>query len=207
MAETRPAIDLMSLFSAYDTDAECRAYLEDLRWPTGPVCPRCSGKVISRIKERRQFDCDGCRYQFSVMAGTVFHDSHLSLPKWFVAIYLMCESKKGMSANQLKRILKVSYKTAWYLCHRIRHAMTEANAAQLTGTVEVDETWVGGHRRVGSGNKQHQKMVIAAIQRGGPIRMRTGKNRSKDELHGFIRTNVADECANIYTDEFQSYKG
>jgi transposase-like protein len=152
MPETRPAIHLLTLLGAYDTDIQCRAYLEELRWPEGLTCPRCRGKTISRIHERKQFDCDSCRYQFSVTAGTIFHDSHLPLPKWFVAIYLLCESKKGMSANQLKRILKVSYKTAWYLCHRVRHAMTETNATMLTGTVEVDEMFkrsvVGSFRQV-----------------------------------------------------------
>jgi transposase-like protein len=115
-----------------------------------------------------------------------------------------------MSANQLKRMLKVSYKTAWYLCHRIRAAMAELDAAQLTGTVEVDETYVGGRRRgVGSGNRIHKSMVIAAIQRGGAVRIRTaGKmKRNKEVLHGFINQHVSDECANLYTDEARGYLG
>jgi transposase-like protein len=210
MDETRPAIDLLTLVDAYDTDIECRTYLQELRWPKGMCCPRCGCTTISRITTRRQFDCDGCRYQFSVTAGTLFHDSHLPLPKWFLAIYLMCESRKGMSANQLKRMLKVSYKTAWYLCHRIRAAMAELDAAQLTGTVEVDETYVGGRRRgVGSGNRIHKSMVIAAIQRGGAVRIRTaGKmKRNKEVLHGFINQHVSDECANLYTDEARGYLG
>src|ERR1700675_751878 len=117
-------MDMMKLMEAFDTESECRAYLEELRWPKGISCPRCKGKTISRIAKRDQFDCDSCRYQFSVMSGTIFHDSHLPLPKWFVATYLICESRKGMSANQIKRVIGVSYKTAWYLCHRIRAAMT-----------------------------------------------------------------------------------
>ena len=91
----------------------------------------------SHIKRRDQFDCDSCRYQFSVTAGTIFHDSHLPLKKWFAAFYLMCESRKGISANQLKRILKVAYKTAWYLCHRIRAAVKDADTEPLEGTVEL----------------------------------------------------------------------
>ena len=189
---------------------ECRTYLEELRWPKGIGCPRCGGTTISRIKARKVFDCDGCRYQFSVTAGTLFHDSHLPLPKWFLALYLMCESKKGISANQLKRMLKVSYKTAWFMCHRIRAAMADLNAEPLTGTVEVDETDVGGHRQgVGSGNRIHKSMVLAAIERGGNVRIRTaGKTRaSKEILHGFIKENVADGAANIYTDEARGYIG
>ena len=96
---------------------------------------------------RNQYECDECRYQFSVTAGTLFHDSHLPLWKWFLAIYLMCESKKGISAKQLQRMLGVTYKTAWYLCHRVRGAMGEDEQPLLTGTVEVDETMVGGNAR------------------------------------------------------------
>lgn len=210
MAETRPSLDLLALLDAYDTDVECRTYLEALRWPAGVVCPRCGGKTISRIKARKVFDCDGCRYQFSVTAGTLFHDSHLPLPKWFLAIYLICESKKGMSANQLKRMLKVSYKTAWYLCHRIRACMTDPNPEQLSGTVEVDETYVGG-RKKGSGSghyRDHKQMVMGAIQRGGDVRLSAaGKKANKETLHAFVRAAVADGTTNIYTDEAMAYRG
>src|SRR5919201_6716907 len=110
-------VNLVDLCEQYHSEDRCRAYLEELRWPDGVVCPRCEGTTISRIQKRHQFDCDSCRYQFSVKAGTLFHDSHLPLWKWFMATYLICESKKGLSANQLKRTLNVAYKTAWYLCH------------------------------------------------------------------------------------------
>jgi transposase-like protein len=166
--------------------------------------------AISRIVKRRMFDCDGCRYQFSVTAGTLFHDSHLPLPKWFLAIFLMCESKKGTSANQLKRMLKVSYKTAWYLCHRIRAAMVELHQAQLSGTVEVDETYVGGRRYgVGKGNKTDKAMVIAAIQRSGQVRIRKSRtNRAtKEVLHNFVDEHIADAAPNIYTDQARGYVG
>src|SRR4030042_5099015 len=138
--------NLINLIERYSNEDKCRKYLEGLRWHNGIKCPRCGSKKISRITERNQYDCDKCRYQFSVTAGSIFHDSHLPLWKWFLAVYLMTESKKGISANQLKRSLAISYKTAWYLCHRIRKAMEEAkNKPQLDGTVEVDETYVGGH--------------------------------------------------------------
>ena len=138
-------VNLMSLIEQYSDDAKCRDRLEALKWPDGVKCPRCGSNKISRIKKRGQFDCDACRYQFSVTSGTIFHDSHLPLCKWFLAIYLMCESKKGISANQLKRSLGISYKTAWYLCHRIRRAMLQdSDSPQLKGIVEVDETYIGG---------------------------------------------------------------
>lgn len=206
---TQPAVDLLSLNTDFDTDAECRAYLEKLRWPNGVTCPRCQSDKISRIKARKVFDCDGCRYQFSVLAGTIFHDSHLPLPKWFLAIFLVTESKKGMSALQLKRLLKVSYKTAWYLCHRIREAMRTENAAPLTGTIECDETYIGGkpRYRVGMGNyRMSKQMVMAALQRGGDIRIQTGVNSNKRTLHPFINQH-APNPERIMTDEHPAYVG
>src|SRR5438034_3898044 len=160
--------NLVDLIETFGADDKCRQYLEELRWPKGVTCPRCDGTVISRILKRNQFDCDSCRYQFSATAGTIFHDSHLPLTKWFLATYIVVESKKGISANQLKRMLSISYKTAWYLCHRIRKAMEEATPKPLTGTVELDETYIGGKRRhVGSGNLDNKTMMLGALARGG----------------------------------------
>ena len=205
---TQPAVDLLSITDMFDTDAECRAYLEALRWPKGVECPRCESKSISRIQVRKVFECDKCRYQFSVTAGTIFHDSHLPLPKWFLAIFLITESRKGMSALQLKRLLKVSYKTAWYLCHRIRESMRCDNPEPLTGTVECDETYVGGRRRnVGRGYRGNKMMVLGALQRGGQIRLKVGKRNDKATLQGFVADHVSPNVANIYTDEHPGYVG
>lgn len=102
-------MNLIRLVERFGDEDSCRDYLERLRWPDGVQCPRCKSRSISNIYERDQFDCNSCRYQFSVTAGTSFHDSHLPLWKWFVAIYLMVEAKKGISANQLKRTIGVSY--------------------------------------------------------------------------------------------------
>jgi transposase-like protein len=202
-------MNLMKLMTDFDTSEECRTYLEELRWPNGVKCPRCESKKISRIRVRNQFDCDSCRYQFSVTAGSIFHDSHLPLPKWFAAVYLMCEARKGVSANQLKRTLNVSYKTAWYLCHRIRKAMEEANPAPLKGTVEVDEMYVGGNRRgVGAGRyRSYKTMVIGAIERGGDIRLRIEKRNNKATLHKFVADTIAPDAERIMTDEWRAYRG
>jgi transposase-like protein len=201
-------MDLMKLMQEFDTSEECRTYLEELRWPKGMKCPRCESAKISRIRERNQFDCDSCRYQFSVTAGSIFHDSHLPLPKWFAAVYLMCEARKGVSANQLKRTLGVTYKTAWYLCHRIRKAMEEANPVPLKGTVEVDETFVGGHRRgVGRGNRIGKSIVLGAIERGGEVRLRVEKRKNRKTLHRFIHEETAPDTKRIMTDEWFPYRG
>src|SRR3989442_6316056 len=137
-------MNLVQLVERFADEKKSRKFLEGIRWPDGVRCPRCRSEKISRVLKRDQFDCDSCRYQFSVTSGSIFHDSHLPLWKWLLATYLMMESKKGMSANQLKRTLAVSYKTAWYLCHRIRKAIEEAKAKpKLRGVVTngVESAW------------------------------------------------------------------
>ena len=205
-------VNLVSLIDRFPNDDACREYLEKLRWPSGVACPRCGDMSVSEIHDRGQWDCNSCRYQFSVTAGTIMHRSHLPLRKWFLAIYLMCESKKGMSANQLKRTLGVASKTAWFLCHRIREAMGNDpfTGPTLFGIVEVDETWVGGLQR-GKGrgpySTTNKAIVVGAVQRDGRIRLEHIPNTRKATLHDFIRRTVKDEAQAIYTDEFLSYKG
>src|SRR5207249_4951623 len=138
----------------------------------------------------------------------IFHDSKLPLWKWFLAVYMIAQSKKGISANQLKRMLKVSYKTAWYLCHRIRAAMKNECPEQLCGIVEVDETFVGGKRRgVGSGSRKGKTIVVGAAERDGEVRLAVVKNRGRKALHTFINENVHDDTREIHTDEWPPYEG
>ena len=138
------------------------------------------------------------------------HDSHLALRKWFLAIYLMCESKKGISANQMKRTLGTTYRTAWHLCHRIREAMGNEpfKGPALLGVVEVDETLVGGKKKgKGRAYKGNKVWVAGAIQRGGKVRVERISNVKRHTLHGFISRAVRDEAEAIYTDELKSYLG
>lgn len=210
------AIDLPTLIDRFGSEDKCHAYLEELRWPDGVKCPRCDSNKISRIAKRRQFDCDGCRYQFSVRVGTLFHDSKLPLWKWFLAVYVMGESKKGVSANQLKRMLGVSYKTAWYLCHRIRAAMHDESAPMLRGIVEADETYIGGKLRAGTYSTpkeasrhryDNKAVVLGAVQRGGQVRLRLVPSNHKSHIQGFLRDVVHDDAEAIYTDENRAYRG
>lgn len=206
--QIKAEMNLPKLISEFGNDENCRKRLVELRWPSGVKCPRCQSDKVSEIEEREQYNCNGCQYQFSVTSGTIFHDSHLSLSKWFLAIYLMMEAKKGVSALQIKRTLNIAYQTAWYLCHRIRAAMREINADLLRGVVEVDETYVGGKvRGMGRGYKGNKAIAIGAVQRGGMIRLQVIPNATKPILQQFIKDNTAPDTEAIYTDELPAYWG
>ena len=204
-------MNLLTLMDKYNSDETCREALEKIRWPHGPTCIRCGLVGVPKLPVGSIYQCASCCYQFSVTAGTIMHDSHLPLRKWFLAIYFMCVSKKGVSALQLKRTLGIgSYRTAWYLCHRIREAMGNDpfTGPTLLGVVEVDETLVGGRKRNrGRAYKGNKTWVAGAIQRGGNIRVERIPNIRRHTLHDFIHRTVKDEAEAIYTDELKSYLG
>lgn len=207
----KQAMNLVALVENFGSEEKCRAYLETLRWPTGPACTRCGSVSVSRIEKRNQFDCNSCRYQFSATSGTIFHDSHLPLWKWFLATYMIIESKKGISANQVKRTLNVSYKTAWYLCHRIRATMTETNPTMLGGTVEADETYVGGKIRGRSNRLSNKTMVMGVVERGGKVRLTSGGKDEKELYrqlaHRFLKQHVRPDAERLITDQHPAYQG
>ncbi len=197
---------ITDVFRLYSTDEHCRELLKRLRWPDGVTCPRCHHKSVSYVSTQKKFECVKCEYQFSVLSNTIFHDTHLPLDKWFLATYLICESRKGHSANQMKRVLGVSYKTAWYLCHRIRAAMVEAQKEKLTGTVEVDETYVGGRERGKKRGRGTKKEIVVGIrQRGGPLRFIRAQDVTQGTLYDIIAENVDKTVDVIVTDELPSY--
>jgi transposase-like protein len=205
------SMTLLELNSAFSTDERCRELLERLRWPEGVMCPRCKDHRISRMKEWARFECSMCQYQFTVTSGTIFHDSHLALNVWFLAVLLLCEAKKGMSAMQLKRTLwgehKGSYKTAWYLCHRIRAAMATAGKDMLDGIVEMDETFVGGRKR-GQGVKAAKAAKVPVIgikQRGGELRFFKAEDVKSGTLAKYIKENVSADVEVIMTDDYPAY--
>jgi transposase-like protein len=194
-------------------------YLESLRWPNGPVCPHCgeSERKAYRLphKTRRLWKCAACRKQFTVTVGTIFERSHVGLNKWLLPFYLLCSSKKGMSSHQLGRMLGVTYKTAWFMTHRIRYAMTQpAFTDRLGGVVEVDETYVGGKERNRKFRDKQKKLgrgtdkapVVALVERGGKARSMHIARVTGEELKGAIRRHVTPE-ARIMTDSFPSYRG
>ena len=200
----KEVIDLCKLIEQFGSEDKCREYLEQLRWNGTLTCLKCKSEKVYPILGRNQYVCDSCTYQFSVTAGTIFHDTHLPLWKWFLATYLLCESRKGMSANQISRTLGISYKTAWYLCHRIRAAMTETEH-KLTGTVEIDETYVGGKAPYGSPKYANKAPVIGIRERGGHLHFIQANNLTQDILYQIIARNVDKSVEVIMTDESRLY--
>jgi transposase-like protein len=196
---------LLDLTRLFNTDDKCREILTKLRWPNGVECPRCKSPNILWIQSRKQFDCRECEYQFSATSGTIFNDSHLPLQTWFTAVLLLVEARKGMSANQIKRTIGVSYKTAWYLCHRIRRAMKEAMPAMLDGTVEMDETYVGGKRPGHYKLHTNKEIVIGIRQRGGDLRFFHAEDAKSGTLAKYIRDNVSADVDVMVTDELMAY--
>jgi transposase-like protein len=199
---------IIELHEMFGTDERCREILERLRWPDGIICPRCQHKGHSWLENYDRYECNACQYQFTVISGTVFQDTHLALTKWFVATYLLCESRKGMSANQIKRIIGGSYKTAWYLCHRIRAAMKEMDRPMMSGTVEVDETYLGGkqhtYSKAGYGDSNKQ-IVVGIRQRGGDLRFFHAQDVKAGTLAKYVRENVSEDVEVIVTDELNTY--
>ena len=149
--------------------------------------------------------CASCEYQFSVTVDTIFHDTHLPLVTWFLATVLLCEAKKGMSACQIQRSLGIkTYKTAWYLCHRIRAAMIEADKPKLDGQVEMDETYVGGKSHK-PGRPKDKEIVIGIRHRNGELRLFHSKDVKAKTLAKYIRENVSEDAEVTFTDDYLSY--
>ena len=199
-------MNLADVTSKFSTDERCRELLRRLRWPLGVECLRCKEKAIELETEKELFYCKDCDYQFTVTAGTIFNDSHLPLTKWFLATLLLCEAKKGMSACQVQRTIGVSYKTAWYLCHRIRAAMAEVDKRMLDGTVEMDETYVGGVKRGGRGpHASDKEIAIGMRQRGGELRLFQVKDTKSKTLAKYIKDNVSEAVDVMVTDDWVGY--
>lgn len=193
---------------------KAREYLEHIRWPHGPVCPHCGGTegaypLSGKAHRPGLYKCKDCREQFTVTVGTVFERSKIALNVWLQAVYLLCSSKKGMSAKQLERMLGVTYKTAWFMAHRIREAMTSNPDGLLGGgggTVEADETYWGNTKRtVGPGRGYHHKMkIVALVEREGKVRSFHVKDVKGSTIKEVLISNM-DKSANLMTDEASMY--
>jgi transposase-like protein len=206
---------IFEVMQKFNTEERCIKHFEQIRWPEGLRCVRCNSARVMNFeatgktgKARNLYECVDCRYQYSVTTGTIFHDTHLPLTKWFLAIYLICSAKKGISAKELQRQLQTSYKTAWYMAHRIRLAMQQDEdfCQKFSGVCEVDETYVGGKRKGQRGRSTATKVPVLGIKEktSGKVRMVAASDVSANTLKNFIRLHV-EAGSEIHSDEFSSY--
>jgi len=202
---------LLDLERRFATDQACQDYLVSLRWPGGFVCPRCGGRKAWPTR-RGLWHCAGCGHQTSVTAGTIFQDSHLPLTVWFRAIWQVTSQKTGASALGVQRVLGLgSYKTAWTVLHKLRRAMVRPGRDRLTGSVEVDETYLGAPEKgvIGRLTLEKALVIVAAQEDGrgiGRIRMRRVPDLSRHSLHGFIAQAVEPGSV-VRTDGLAAYGG
>lgn len=219
----------------FASEEQCHNYLEAARWPNGVRCPQCGGDAISKFTvkgktrvtkdkqtgqpvtktgpDRFMYQCldKTCKYQFQTTTGTIFCDTHLPLRIWMQAIALMCTAKKGLSAKQMERTMGVSYKTAWYLNHRIRKAMDEGFDGLMSGTVEADATFIGGRYDERRRRAKHGKQPVSGLlQRGSEsahskVHIQPIPKESQQHTHPIIEQRVPKD-AMLYTDEHGAYK-
>lgn len=212
-------MNLVDLAQQFANEDAARDFLEKSRWPQGPICPHCglvgeayrltptkNGKTHVR---KGVWKCADCRKEFTVTVGTIFEDSHIPLHKWLLAFHLLCASKKGMSAHQLHRMLGVTYKSAWFMAHRIRYAMKqEPLSSKLSGTVEVDETYVGGKRHNTpsgrAGKESHKAPVVSLVERKGNVRSFHVERVTSKNLGPIMQEHIKQE-ASLMTDDFPPY--
>lgn len=211
-------LNLIKLAQEYSDNDKARELLESLRWPNGPTCPHCKAdgsdcKDVYKItpkpgsKTRKGlYKCAACRKQFTVTVGTIFEDSHLPISKWLMAIFILFSSKNSISANQLHRMLGVSYKAAWFMAHRLRFATgsTKPLGELLKGVVEVDETFVGGKGEMRTKGAR-KTPVVALIERGGNMRVRVVANVTQKNLGKVLHECVSKDAV-VNTDEHGAYR-
>lgn len=209
----RNLLEAITYFADRDVANE---FVAKLRWPNGPVCPRCGCVEYSYLTTRRLWKCKGCKKQYSVKIGSIFEDSPLGLDKWLPAIWLIANSKNGISSHELGRALGVTQKSAWFMLHRIRLAMQTGSFDKLGGEVEVDETFIGGKARnmhaadrarkiTGTGGKD-KTVVVGVRERGGDVRATVIPDTRRGTLQSHVQQNVAHGSA-VYTDALKSYSG
>jgi hypothetical protein len=218
---TQPTLTLSQLTARFSTEEACKAFLTKMRWPDGVKCPRCHQDKVYALKARpfhwvcKGKDCGGRNgYRFSVITKTIFENTNYPLRVWFQVIYLMTQSKKGMSALQIHRLIgSGDYRTAWYMCHRIRAAMKDGGFAKLLGEVEVDETFIGGkdknrhwHRKEHVRGGSTKMTVIGAISRKGNVVCKLIENADRVTMSNFVRQTVADDVSLVATDEAMGYR-
>lgn len=200
----------------FSNEQNCIDTVAAMRWPDGkPVCPHCSGMKHYWLAKQRRWKCAGCRKQFTVKVDTAFEDSPLPLDKWLIALWMLVNCKNGISSYEIHRTIGVTQKTAWFMLQRLRFVLQDQSTSKLNGTVEVDETFIGGKARNMHTRKRLKKMdlrhygktvVMGLLERNGKVRTAIIEDRAKPVLHGEIMKHVA-RGAEVITDELLSYWG
>ncbi len=203
--------NILDVVKQFPTDESCHLHFQEMRWGGSPVCVHCGkSRKIYQMKDKRILKCADCRRQFTARIGTIFEDSALPLQKWFMAIWLLMAHKKGVSSVQLGKDIGVTQKTAWFMLHRIRYAMRTKNFSNkpLKGTVEVDETFVGGKQREkGIEHRMDNKTIVfGMVERGGRVMAEVVTSANGRKLKGIIRKNVT-TGSNLMSDEWRAYRG
>jgi transposase-like protein len=203
---------IIAFLEKYKTEDDCREALFHVRWPGGFVCPNCGGTHFGYLKSRKTYQCNRCKKQVSVTAGTPLHRSHLPLKKWFLAIYFIATDKRGISAMTLCKQISVTYKTAWYMLHRLRSAMQNADEKYiLEGIVEFDDAYFGGTKSGGKrGRGTSKSKVLIGLSKtsdGKPraLKMQVVENLKAKTIAAFARKNIA-EGARVETDSAPNYR-
>ncbi len=204
-------MNIVSIYRKYPTEADCIAHIERVRWNGKPVCPYCTSDRVTPIPKETRHHCNACNTTFSATVNTIFHHTHLDLQIWFLAISLILNAKKGISGRQLARDLEVNKNTGWYIGMRIRNAMFE-QGDMLKGIVEMDECYIGGKPRKGSGPHKRGRgtsktPVVGMIERGGKIVARPviKANLNSRSLAKMVREHVDVSDAMLITDEYTGY--
>lgn len=210
-------MNLLTVTKTFATEDQALDYLVKQRWPNGVRCLACDHAKVYRINTKgktgrpyRKYECADCGLHFSATTGTLFHDSHLPLQKWFMTMALMAEAKKGISANQVARHIGVQYKTAWHLCHRIRKAMEELNAPPLGGQgqiVEIDETRLGGRklRKGVQAGRDNKITVLGIAERNGRVHLQKISNSQAKTLAPILAMRLSPNVKEVVTDSMSAY--
>ena len=213
MSNRKPAMKpytLKDFQQQFPDDATCLEWLRNYLYPDGIYCQKCKKTTKHhRVASRPSYSCDYCGHHVHPTAGTIFHKSPTPLTTWFYAIYLMAQTRCGISAKQIQRETGVTYKTAWRMFKQIRSMLSDGKGLPIGGKgsgVEVDETWVGGRRRVGSGNKKHLTMVVGLAERGGEVRAFTEENaRTGEGFWSLIKNGLRGVYHSVGKSYLQSY--